>query len=487
MYVDHFKLKNRPFIEGADTSAFFPTTESKMAIARLQHILLARDGAAVVTGGPGVGKSTIVEQAAKAVENDSVIVHIDMRHTDAALIYQMVLLGLGAEAGDGNVADSLHRLRLATKKENEEGRKVTVVIDVNGFTAERANHILRLAHLAGETDAQLNIILLGPHTLHKLLDIPGLIHIRQRVAYRCRVRPLTVAETDEYINKQFDSVKGKTSRILAKGTPAIVYQYVGGVPRLINTLMDAVLSEACTQKMRTVTAELIHDVAKELGWRPLSKQQPVPAKRPVAKEARTPATEVRDKPPVLEVAAAKEDLKPEEDDNPDHVKTNLIFEQPLEINVESDDSDQENSGSEDSDHEYADHQTTTVSDNSSDSDQNGDSAQIDEKDPGTMTRMLRSAAETLESDLDTLPEPAAGETNDEDDGKRSGGVPKMSADDTGATGMLKLEDLDARFAETVFGEDAGMVNALEELAKMRGLDDDSELALEPEQKTAESK
>ena len=36
------------------------------------------------------------------------------------------------------------------------------------------------------------------------------------------------------------------------------------------------------------------------------------------------------------------------------------------------------------------------------------------------------------------------------------GVPEMRPEDTGATGMLRLEDLDAHFAETVFGNDAGM-------------------------------
>jgi hypothetical protein len=29
----------------------------------------------------------------------------------------------------------------------------------------------------------------------------------------------------------------------------------------------------------------------------------------------------------------------------------------------------------------------------------------------------------------------------------------MNAEDTSATGMLRLEDLDARFAETIFGDD----------------------------------
>jgi type II secretory pathway predicted ATPase ExeA len=456
MYVDHFKLKHRPFVDSADTAAFLPTAESENAISRLQHIFLARDGAAVVTGGPGVGKSTIIEQAAKAVEKDSILAHVDMRHTEAALLYQMTLLSLGAEAGDGSIADSLHRLRQATKKENEQGRKVTLVIDINGFTAERANHILRLAHLAGETDAQLNIVLLGPHTLHKLLDIPGLIHIRQRVGYRYRVRPLTVAETDEYIQKQFDVAKGKAAKILANGMSAIVYQYVGGVPRLINTLMDAVLSEASTRKLKTVNADVIHDVAKELGWRPLSRQQP--EQSPKAEQDTSPKPEAepanREKPPMLEVAEIKPDVKagPDDGDDPDNVKTDLIFEQPLAIQADGDESDQE-----------------------------------EENDPGTMTTMLQAAAETLESDLESQPEPTEAADKDEDDEKYSGGVPKMSADDTGATGMLKLEDLDARFAETVFGEDAGMVNALEELAKMRGLDEVGETESESEPQAAENK
>jgi general secretion pathway protein A len=476
MYVDHFKLKHRPFVDSADTAAFLPTTESEIAISRLQHILLARDGAAVVTGGPGVGKSTIVEQAAKAVEKNSVLVHVDMRHTDPALLFQMALLSLGAEAGDGSIADTLHRLRLATKRENEQGRKVTVVIDINGFTAERANHILRLTHLAGETDAQLNIVLLGPHTLHKLLDIPGLIHLRQRVGYRYRVRPLTVAETDEYIQKQFDAAKGKTAKILAKGVSASVYQYVGGVPRLINTLMDAVLSESCTRKLSAVSAEVIHDVAKDLGWRPLSRRRPadLPDQSPEAKTGMPPdlpaESENREKPPVLKVPEIKTDVKegPESDDhdNPDNIKTDLIFEEPLKIQADDDEPN---------------HDATAVSDKYAHSDEN------EYKESGTMTTMLRTAAETLESELSIQPEPDAATDKDETDEKFSGGVPKMTADDTGATGMLKLEDLDARFAETVFGEDAGMVNALEELAKMRGLDDVGEPESEAEPQAAENK
>ena len=39
------------------------------------------------------------------------------------------------------------------------------------------------------------------------------------------------------------------------------------------------------------------------------------------------------------------------------------------------------------------------------------------------------------------------------DEEKPSSVPEMNAEDTSATGMLRLEDLDARFAETIFGDD----------------------------------
>ena len=53
-------------------------------------------------------------------------------------------------------------------------------------------------------------------------------------------------------------------------------------------------------------------------------------------------------------------------------------------------------------------------------------------------------------------------------GAKESGMPEMDAVDTSATGMLRLEDLDARFAETVFGDDTGMFKIAEEIKKAAG-------------------
>ena len=38
-------------------------------------------------------------------------------------------------------------------------------------------------------------------------------------------------------------------------------------------------------------------------------------------------------------------------------------------------------------------------------------------------------------------------------------MPEMNPDDTSATGMLRLEDLDAHFAETIFGDEDAQASA----------------------------
>lgn len=401
MYVDHFKLSERTFTNGPEAGFFMPNEQVEAAIARARQVMVARDSMAIVTGGPGVGKSAFIAAAHATIEDKAVIANIDLRQTDADQLLDMLLLSLGAQAGDGNEAESLHRLKKIIREHNEAGRRVTAVVDVTGLTVDRAKRILQLIHTAGEPGCQLNIILLGPHALHRLLNAPGLIHLRQRVCYRYRVRPLTVDEVDRYLEEQFERAGGSIASVLNDGAGETVFRFVGGVPRLINTLMDAVLSEAAVRDVERAGPELINEVARELGWKPLTGGQPAAA-RPAA--ARSPAA----RPNVAPQATPKPpELAVEQQASPPRPKL------PLEQ-------------------------------------QASPPAPMPVSEASAM--LLLDPQVMVEDDTTRAPMPDFPKATDKL-GDNSG-VPMMNADDTSATGMLRLEDLDARFAETIFGEDA---------------------------------
>lgn len=385
MYVDHFKLSERTFTNGPESGFFTPNEQVEKSIARVRQVMLARDSVAIVTGGPGVGKSAFIAAAQATIEDKAIVATVDLRHTEADMLTDMLLLSLGAQASDDNDAESLHRLKMVIREHNMAGRRVTAAIDVTGLTVERAKRVLQLIHLAGEPGGQLNIILLGPHALHRLLNAPGLIHLRQRVCYRHRVRPFTTDEVDRYIEEQFERANGKVESILDFGTAESVFRFVGGVPRLINTLMDAVLSEAAVRGSYRVGPALVNEVARELGWKQLVSSQP--ATRPAP--ARRPAA-AGPKPPELSLEQEATGPRPAPTAKPVSEATAMMLLDPKPSTGED-----------------------------------------------TITEPARD-----------FPKPT------EQLGENPGAMPMMNAEDTSATGMLRLEDLDAHFAETVFGEDA---------------------------------
>ncbi len=275
------------------------------------------------------------------------------------------------------------------------------------MTVERAKRILRLVHLTGEPGGQLNVVLTGPHALHRLLNSPGLIHLRQRVCFQHRIRPLTVNEVHAYIEEQLERAGGDPASILDTGAAQAVFLFVGGVPRLINTLMDATLGAAAVQHAERIGPELINQVARELGWKPLASAQ---ARAPAAARP-APAT------PKVEPEPERAMPRPPELSRAQEVPAGAV----------------------------------AAATPSSEPAPMSEAAAMSLLDPQFAT----------DDDEATQPAHQLSETADRhSDGP--GAFPEMSATDTSATGMLRLEDLDARFAETVFGEDAtkSVTNAL---------------------------
>lgn len=400
MYPQHFGLSARPFTGGPGSQFLVPNAQVASAVAHLEDTLLSRDAVALISGGPGVGKSSLLEYARQGTEGRAVVAWADLRQCEPEQLFDALLLSLGEETGDGSGADSWHRLRAAIGRHNSENRSVSAAIDVNGITVERAKRLLRLAYLMGEPGSQLNLVLQGPHTLHKLLDVPGLIALRQRVVYRHRVRPLSQTETMDYLVQRLQAAGGDAKALCSAEVARKVYAYVAGVPRLINTLMEAALTEAAARQEENLTEEVIVGVANGLGWKPMGRRQ---ARRPAA---------ARPKPPAAEPSRAPRQPSPVEAEAARRSPENEIAASPDAV-------------------AQATHSDLTAA-------------------------LLAPVELTIESDTDTpreeAAEPETAAPAPPPAYEPPPGVPEMDPSDTSATGMLRLEDLDDRFAESVFAE-----------------------------------
>ena len=394
MYIKHFRLKGRPYAPGPEPQFFVPNPAVGAIATRLAEVMTGSGSMAVVSGGPGVGKTALVAHAASQAGDDAVVAWADLRQLEPESLFDQLLLSLGKEAGDGSGALSAHRLRLAVSEQNRAGQSVTAAVDVGTVTAERAKRLLRLAHLMGDGSTGLNLLLMGPHTLHKVLDVPGMIHLRQRVCIRHRVRPLTEDETRKYIGEGLGRVDGDPGALLDDDVPGLVYRYVAGVPRLINTMMDMALAETALRELPRVTADAVSQVAQALGWRTLGGKAPTPRPTAAKAAAAMPAA----------APAAPRPAKPESASPKPAAEQSAAASKASETASEP----------------FADLVTTL--------------------DTAVAAPEAKPAAEAPKFES---PIPGMG----------LAGVPDMDPEDTSATGMLRLEDLDERFAEHVFSEE----------------------------------
>lgn len=398
MYRDHFNLKERPFTHAPGDRFYEANTGVRDAINRLQHALTARDAIAVVTGGPGVGKSTLAERALAALPERSLIARVDLRYGEPDEIYAAILLALGADPAGLLPVQALHALREFMARFVSEDRLLVLSLDIAGFTADLVRHLTRVANLSGEHDCRMNFLLMGPHPIHQQLDVPALIHLRQRIVFRHRVRPLTLMETEAYIRHHIEAAGGDASELMSGNVPAAVYCYVTGVPRLINTLLDATLSDAAIQKLERPDGALIKRTADGLGWKPMTPSQGTAdssQNKGIQPTRSNPSRSAAPKAPIPAVvdkaqsAGSRFDLQP-------------ASEATLQLRG------------------------------------NG----------GAAAGPTPQAAASAETRPPGATAPGTAETP-----KRPPALPAMNPDDTSATGMLRLQDLDDRFAETVFGND----------------------------------
>ena len=261
----------RPF---TDAPFFVANPLQANALARLRHAVTFPGGVAALSGGPGVGKSAFIRQALAAVDSDVQLLPVDLRSTEPAELHDAILNGLGATSAESAGTPAVARLREALLAQRTSGRQLILSLDVSGLSVDLARRLLRFLHLTGEQQTPVSLILQGPHTLHKLLDVPGLIQLRQRLSFRLNVRPLTLLETGGYVRHCLTTSGASPDDLLAVNTPASVHLYVAGVPRLINTLMDATLGEAQARQVRKIDAELVRQVAGQLGWKPMGSRGP---------------------------------------------------------------------------------------------------------------------------------------------------------------------------------------------------------------------
>ncbi|HAS51596.1 MAG TPA: hypothetical protein DCS21_07560 [Gammaproteobacteria bacterium] len=273
-----------PPLKTKELRRFYRNTLFDTACADILEGIQERRGMILLIGETGVGKTLLLQRCmAEAPDIRFVLLtNADLDFPDI-LNYLCASLELPADHLDtGQRSRLLLEAVAACARRNQA---VALLID-------NAHHlrvgVFRRLHDFVETPVipaqRLQVVLAGLPEIEAKLRQPELQQLEARVTTRCRLGPLSDAETALFIRHQFETAQHWNGELPASAIIDRIVQYGQGVPRVLATLCDTILLFAGLELDGELTPALVDEAAKSCFLNESFEPHP-PAAPPVAEQS----------------------------------------------------------------------------------------------------------------------------------------------------------------------------------------------------------
>ncbi len=273
MYLEHFQLKEFPYQLTPDSDFLYLSKAHSRAKAYMDYAIWNRDGFVVITGEVGTGKTTLIQKFISDLDKNVLMAKIFQTQLTEEQFLQAVLNEFELRPLHTGKVELLDMLNNFLLENFRQSRQVVLIVDeAQNLSLSVLEEIRLLSGLETRKEKLLHIILVGQPELKEKIESPELSQLLQRVRLRFHLRGLSEVETREYILHRLRVAGARRLSIFADNAIPIIYQYTGGIPRLINTLCDTALTCAYADELRTVTTAVIKVAIDELQWQPFSRR-----------------------------------------------------------------------------------------------------------------------------------------------------------------------------------------------------------------------
>lgn len=246
MYLDHFGLREPPFLITPHADFFFGGANRSALLDALVYALGREEGLVKVSGEVGTGKTMLARVLMNRLPASLRAIYL----ADPLMDRAELLAVLADELGCTDLADgSPHRLLRAVQAtlvaEFSVGRQVVLLIDeAHAMPADTLEQIRLLSNLESERHKLVKIALFGQPELDDLLDRADMRQLKDRITQHFRLDPLSPADVATYIDFRMRAAGYRGPAVFDDSATARIARESGGLTRRINVLADKALLAA---------------------------------------------------------------------------------------------------------------------------------------------------------------------------------------------------------------------------------------------------
>ena len=288
MYKSFFGLKKNPFNVNPDPAYLYLTSQVSQALDELTYGIENRKGLMLLTGEAGTGKTTLINHLLLWLAHQRArTAFIFNSHVDSRQLFDFILADFEippTPEAKSNPLLVFHEWLLARFRAHD--LVVLIVDEAQGLPVHVLEEIRLLLNMETPNEKLLQVLLAGQPELEIKLRRPELRQLRQRIELRCNTAPLTLLETNAYIESRLHTAGSRNHSLFLPDAVEAIHNYSLGIPRVINLLCENALINAYVDQLTSIPAEIVVGAAHELQF---DEYKPVsPRVRPIHKPVNVP-------------------------------------------------------------------------------------------------------------------------------------------------------------------------------------------------------
>lgn len=243
MYESFYNLTEEPFRLSPNSRFCYKHGTYKKAYAYMEYALHRGEGFVMITGQPGTGKTTLINDLTSNLSNGrALFANLASTQLEGDDLLRMVATNFGLEQAFDYKSTLLHQLETFFRQSHAAGRRPLLIIDeAQGLSRSALEELRLLTNLQQHNQPLLQIFLVGQDELRNIVMSPELEQLHQRIVAACHMEPLTAEDTQRYIEHRLRQVGWREDPRIDGEVFPLIHRFSMGIPRWINLICSRLL------------------------------------------------------------------------------------------------------------------------------------------------------------------------------------------------------------------------------------------------------